>query len=309
MVVLVSALVVLAGSYALSSQSLTSHLVRVIGVVSPITAAILIAIAPYRDRPRVLVRGIAVFVGLGLAVSAWWFIPTRQGLNLFTATQRATSLREQFQALPADAIGEAVKLIAAGSPIADDFPGKAHIWQPAFQSWQSRSSKHVLQVLDGIAIGNLSEYERSSWKRARLMEACPKTVSAISSAEAKWLNETSAAAVRDVAELASSDPQPAAKRLLAFNSQLARITVPESAKEDLRQAKREMLQTTLNAYRARTIDLVASHDFEATAPLAEAAYNQLYRAAYETGLTVELTGYRDSCQYLAKLQKMPLDGP
>jgi hypothetical protein len=178
------------------------HVGRIAVTFAPLALSLWVAIMLARKR-RWFVRLGWLAGGLVLASAAWLFVPTAQGLNLWSAYRLAEIQVQELEALEPGETADFLKATPARENLVAQFPSfKAEI-DEAEEAWLDRSTKLWVAALSNLRVKDVDGLEEL---RDSYLPLCSKApfqgfLAKVSEAEMHWKKRSIAACVRDMHKL------------------------------------------------------------------------------------------------------------
>jgi hypothetical protein len=293
--------------------------------------AALSAARPWGWRVRLFCLG----AGAGLAALAWWFVPTTEGLSLWSAQREADHLVTELEAMPACDTAAYLKASAEREQLIAQFPGYRQLLQQPADAWIERSVQKwkddlgnvpeqdfaALETLRAsyqpVLNETLEEAERDWFKRTYLhlkpgdFAAAGRTRASTRAKatwtgpvliwEEGWAGRTADAALAEAELVMKNDPARASAQLQATARELASLGDYSTAQRKLWQVRQRAVQSRLEAARRQVQKLLATDDYQAAADLAKRLEEDCGREAQAVELAADLKRFQESCAFLAEL--------
>jgi hypothetical protein len=281
------------------------------------------------------VRLCCLGAGVGLAALAWWFVPTTEGMSLWSAQRGADRLVEELEALPACETAAYLKASAEREQLIAQFPGYRQVLQQPADAWIERSVRKWKDDLSNVpeqdfdALETLRESyqpvltealeaaERDWFERTYLHLkpgdfAAAGRVRASTRAKATWTEpvrscgegwagRTADAAIAEAEPLMKNDPARASAQLQATARGMASLGDYSTAQRKLWQVRQRAVQWRLEAARREVQKLLSTDDYQAAADLAVRLKEEWGREAQAVELAADLKRFHESCAFLAEL--------
>jgi hypothetical protein len=273
--------------------------------------------------------------GVGLAVLAWWFVPTTGGLSLWSARRGADRLVTELEQLPAGDAAGCLKWRPEQEQLVTQFPEFRERLQQAADAWTARSVKKWQGDLGNLPAQDYAGLEtlRASYRpfRNEALEAAEREwlertflhlgpgdyaaaagargcarpnepwTTSVRTWEERWAGRTVDAAVADVEPLLKNDPARASNQLQAAARDLAAFGKYPAAQNKLLLARRQAFRSRLEAARREVLTLLSKDQYEAAADLAKRLGEDAGPEAQFVGQGADLKDFQDSCAFWAEL--------
>jgi hypothetical protein len=275
--------------------------------------------------------------GLGAAALAWWFVPTTNGRNLWTAQAEASECVADLDELAAgDGLGYEAKQ-KARQALCLDFPEFRPRIEEAERSWLDRSIPYWASALANLAPGDYTGIQNlrpnyqhfpkdpvpaaeTAWLERTYRHLAPgddvgvrraraeaQSMSAkkeqIGEWERAWAERTITAVVKEVDPALKQKPDQASTRLRQVAHDLAAVGDYPSAQSQLLAARRRAAQARLELARQELRALIAADRFAEAASTAAKLTTDWDAEARALDLANDFTRLRDSYAFLADLAR------
>jgi hypothetical protein len=273
--------------------------------------------------------------GVGLAAVAWWFVPTTEGLSLWSAQREADRLVAELEALPACDTAAYLKGAAEREQLIAQFSGYRQLLRQAADAWIERSVRKWKDDLGNVPEQDFASLEtlRASYQpvlnealeeaerdwfertylhlkpgdfaaagRARASARAKATwTEPVRSWEEGWAGRTADAAIAEAEPLMKNDPARASAQLQATARALTSLGNYSTAQRKLRQVRQRAVQLRLEAARREAQKLLATDNYQAAADLARRLEEDCGQEAQAVKLGADLKRFQESCAFLAEL--------
>jgi hypothetical protein len=273
--------------------------------------------------------------GVGLAALAWWFVPTTEGLSLWSAQRGADRLAAELEAVPAgDTAGylkgstERERLIAQFSDYRTLLQRPADAWmERSVSKWkddlanlpeQDFAALEALRASYQPVLNEALEAAERDWFERTYLHLKPGDFAAAGRARAStrpketwtgrvrsweegWADRTVDAAIAEAKPLMQGDPARASAQLQVTAGKLSSLGDYPAPRRKLWQVRQQAVQLRLEAARRAVQKLVAADDYQAAADLAKQLNEECGQEAQAVELAADLKRFQESCAFLAEL--------
>lgn len=286
----------------LASTLPSGHAPRIIGTLLAAGLGLAVAILLARKRSWKVPLAWAVG-GLGSAALAWIFVPTTQGLSLWSAHRQAHQLVAALQDMPTGDMTGYGKDKETRESLATLFPALQAQIQEAEKVWADRTLRQQLADLQALPPADIAGFSAGHAARQHLAGLFSTFKPRLDQAELDWGERAAHTAVTRAESLFNTDPTQASVQLQQAASNLAALGENPAAQKHLLAARGRAVLASLNAAQRQTQALVKENRFQAAADAATKLEDTLGSEAKTVGAFAELTRFRESCQFLAELAR------
>jgi hypothetical protein len=273
--------------------------------------------------------------GVGLAALAWWFVPTTEGLSLWSAQRGADRLVAELEAMPACDTTGYLKGSAEREQLIAQFPEYRQLLQRPADAWIEWSVRKWKDDLGNVPEQDFAALEtlRASyqpvlnaaleaaewdWFERTYLHLKPGDFAAAGHARAStrpkeswtervrsweegWAGRTVDAAIAEAEPFMKSDPARASAQLRLTAGKLTSLGDYSAPQRKLWQVRQRAVQWRLEAARRAVQKLVAADDYQAAADLAKRLEEECGQEAQAVELAADLKRFQESCAFLTEL--------